>query len=141
MIIALGDFGIHELMKLFNRIYNTGNFVKCMCESVFIALSKVEGTLECGKHRTISIISQVTKIMLRVILKRIRSKIRPEISEEQFGFVPGKGTRNAIFCLRTLPERCIEMQKSLYICFIDYEKDVLLMVLPRLEHHQYMFLL
>ena len=122
MIIALGDFGIEELTKLFNRIYNTGNFVKCMCESVFIALPKVEGTLECGKHRTISIISQVTKIMLRVILKRIRSKIRPEISEEQFGFVSGKGTRNAIFCLRTLSERCIEIQKSLYICFIDYEK-------------------
>ena len=122
MILALGDFGIDQLTTLFNRIYSTGNFVKCMCESVFIALPKVEGTLECAKHRTISIISQVTKIMLRVILKRIRSKIRPEISEEQYGFVAGKGTRNAIFCLRTLSERCIEMQKSLHICFIDYEK-------------------
>ena len=91
-------------------------------KSVFVALPKVEGTLECSKHRTISIISQITKMMLRVILKRIRSKIRPEIAEEQFGFGLGKGTRNAIFCLRTLSERCIEMQKSLYICFIDYEK-------------------
>ena len=122
MILALGEFGVIELTKLFNKIYASGNVIECMCESVFITLPKVEGTLECKKHRTISIISQVTKILLRVILKRIRSKIQPEISDEQFGFVSGKGTRNAIFCLRTIAERSIEVQKNLYICFVDYEK-------------------
>ena len=122
MILTLGEFGVIELTKLFNKIYTSGNVVECMCESVFVTLPKVEGTLECKKHRTISIMSQVTKILLRVILKRVRSKIQPELSEEQFGFVPGKGTRNAIFCLRTIAERAIEVQKNLYVCFVDYEK-------------------
>ena len=122
MILALGEFGVDELTKLFNKIYASGKIIECMSESVFIALPKVEGTLECKKHRTISIMSQVTKVMLRVILKRVRSKIQPEISEEQFGFVSGKGTRNAIFCLRTMAERSIEVQKNLYVCFVDYEK-------------------
>ena len=40
----------------------------------------------------------------------------------QFGFVPDKSTRNAIFTLSMLAERCIEMQKDLYLCFIDYSK-------------------
>ena len=40
----------------------------------------------------------------------------------QFVFVPDKGTRNAIFTLSMLMERCIEVQKDLYICFIDYSK-------------------
>jgi len=35
---------------------------------------------------------------------------------------PDKGTRNAIFILRMLSERAIEMQKDIYVCFIDYEK-------------------
>ena len=66
--------------------------------------------------------SQITKIVLRVILERIRGKIRREISEEQYGFMQGKGTRNAIYILRMLSERAIEMQRDLFICFIDYEK-------------------
>ena len=45
-----------------------------------------------------------------------------KISQLQFGFVPDKGTRNAIFTLSMLAERCIEMQKDLYLCFIDYSK-------------------
>ena len=122
MILTLGEFGVNELTKLFNKIYASGNIIECMCESIFITLPKVEGTLECKKHRTISIMSQVTKILLRIILKRVRSKIRPELSQAQFGFVSGKGTRNAIFCLRTIAERSIEVQKNLYVCFVDYEK-------------------
>ena len=55
-------------------------------------------------------------------LNRVRTKIRPAISEEQFGFVQGRGTRNAIFTFRVLAERVIEVQKDLYICFVDYEK-------------------
>ena len=33
-----------------------------------------------------------------------------------------KGTTNAIFSLRTLMERAIDVQKDLYLCFIDYSK-------------------
>ena len=75
MLHALGDFAVEQLTSLFQKIYETGNIVDSMCESVFVALPKIEGTLECSKHRTLSIMSQITKILLRVILKRIRAKI------------------------------------------------------------------
>ena len=57
-------------------------------------------------------------------MARMRNKITPEIAEEQCGFVKDKGTRNAIYLymLRTLTERAIEIQKDLYLCFIDYTK-------------------
>ena len=32
------------------------------------------------------------------------------------------GTRNAIFTLRMICKRSIEMQKDIYLCFIDYTK-------------------
>ena len=94
-------------------MYDDGNIVKSLCESVFVTIPKVEGTLECSKHRTISIMSQITKIMLRVILTRIRAKIRPQISQQQFGFMARKGTRNAIFTLRVLAERAIDVKKKI----------------------------
>jgi len=64
----------------------------------------------------------VTKIMPRILMMTARSKIRPEIFKAQCGFVSDSGTRNAVFMIRTLMERDIEMKKDLYMCFIDYCK-------------------
>ena len=44
------------------------------------------------------------------------------MQEEQYGFTEGKGTRNAIFNMRMITERAIEVQKNVFMCFIDYEK-------------------
>jgi hypothetical protein len=40
----------------------------------------------------------------------------------QCGFVEDCGIRNAIFMLRNISERAIQMKKDLYVCFIDYAK-------------------
>ncbi|GFS03921.1 LINE-1 reverse transcriptase [Elysia marginata] len=53
-------------------------------------------------------------------MTRIRSKIRPEIAESQFGFVPDRGTRHAVFTLSGLMEGAVE--GDVYLCFIDYSK-------------------
>ncbi|GFO19236.1 LOW QUALITY PROTEIN: tigger transposable element-derived protein 6 [Plakobranchus ocellatus] len=54
--------------------------------------------------------SHITKILLKIIMLRIRNKIKPEIAEEECGFVEDKGTSNAIYILRTLIERALEVQ-------------------------------
>ena len=57
-----------------------------------------------------------------VKILRLRSRIQPETGREQFGFVEDAGARNAIFVLRIITERAVEMQKDIYMCFIDYPK-------------------
>ena len=44
-----------------------------------------------------------------------------EISKEQFGFMKGKSTTDAIFSLRQLQEKFREGQKDLHSVFIDLE--------------------
>ena len=122
LIAALDELGIKSVTKLVNNIYDTGTIPEDMKRSVYIALPKKPGTVDCDQHRTISLMSHLTKILLRVLMNRIRNKILPEVSETQFGFMKDKGTRNAIFALKTLMERSIEVQKDLYLCFIDYSK-------------------
>ena len=114
--------GIGMTTKLLNAIYDSGTIPEDLAKSVFIALPKIPGATECELHRTISLMSHITKVLLRVLMLRMRKSLRPEIAKTQFGFVPDKGTRNAIFTLSMLMERCIEVQKYLYICFIDYSK-------------------
>ena len=122
MLRAADEVTVKHITDIANKVYNSGEIPKQMSQSVFIAIPKVAGTLDCEKHRTLSIMSQLTKIILKVILKRIRGRIYEEVAGEQCGFVKGKGTNNAIFLLRVLGERIIEKQKDLYVCFIDYEK-------------------
>ncbi|GFO14782.1 condensin complex subunit 3, partial [Plakobranchus ocellatus] len=93
-----------------------------LSKSIFIALPKKPGATECELHRTISLMSHITNILLKIIMLRIRNKIKLEIAEEQCGFVEDKGTSNAIYILRTLIERTLEVQKDVYLCFIDYTK-------------------
>ena len=120
MLEAMEWWGIDKVTDLSNMIYSTGEIPAPMQISTFITIPKKPEAMECNKHRTISIMSQLCKIICRVIMNRIRNKINFEISEEQYGF--RKGTTNAIFNMRMLSERAVEMQKDVYLCFIDYEK-------------------
>ena len=88
IITTLEDLGIDLVTKLLNSIYDSGNIPKDMLKSVFITLPKSPGATECELHRTISLMSHFTKVLLRVLMNRMRKSLRPEISKTQFGFVP-----------------------------------------------------
>ena len=124
MIEALGEWGCEVVAQLANKIYDTGQTRTQMQLSSLIIITKKPGTMECNKHRTISIMSQLSKIILRVILNRIRSRIMPEKSEEQYGSRKDKGTTKAILLLRMISERAIEIQRDVFLCFIEYQKAV-----------------
>ena len=44
------------------------------------------------------------------------------IDEMQFGFMPGRGTTDAIFILRHLQEKHVAKNKKFYCAFVDLEK-------------------
>ena len=111
MIESLGEKWLDIVTEIASKIYEKGATPSQMRDTIMIKVAKVEGTLKCKQHRTISIMNHIAKIILRVITERIRSKIRPEIAEEQFGFVANSGTTNAIFTLNRLIENAIKVQK------------------------------
>ena len=122
MVVAVGGRGVTEIPNLANMMYSEGRFPEQMYKSIFIIIPRVKGTAKCEKHRKISLMSHVTKLVLRVIMNRLRGRTLSEISEVQYGFMSDRGTMNAIFVLRRLVERMIEKQKDVYVCVIDYSK-------------------
>ena len=101
-------------------MYQEGCFPEKINISIFITLPKVSGTAKCEKRLTISLMSHVTHLFLRVLMNRLRVRSLMEISQVQYGFMPDRGTRNAIFVLRRLVKRSIQNQKDVFTCFIDY---------------------
>ena len=66
------------------------------------------------------LLDHVMKGMERVIETIIRERII--IDSMQFGFMPGRGTTDAIFILRQIQEKHLAKQKRLYFAFVDLEK-------------------
>ncbi|XP_063601694.1 uncharacterized protein LOC134777773 [Penaeus indicus] len=108
MIKTLGDTRIKMMTSLINAIYDEGRIPKELCTSVFIALPKKAGAKNCELSRAINLMSHVTKMILKILLERTKG----ELAGEQYGSMPDKGTRNAVFVLRMVSERTILVQKS-----------------------------
>ena len=60
---AAGKIGIKNITEHANRIYNSGSIPEKMKESEFIVTLKKEGVVEYSRHRIISIMSQMSKII------------------------------------------------------------------------------
>ena len=63
---------------------------------------------------------QCLKVVERIVETLIRDIIR--IDDVQFGFMPGRGTIDAIFILRQIQEKYLAKKLPLYFAFVDLEK-------------------
>ena len=75
--------------------------------------------MNCCNYRRIKLLCHSMKLYERVHENRLRNIMSK--SEEQFGFVNGKSTTDAIFALRQLQERYREGQQDLHCVFIYLE--------------------
>ena len=119
---ALEVMGLDLVHDLIDHIYETGVVPDEMLKSVVVTLPKKPGATECENFRKISLMSQALKLLLRIMVQRIEKKAHFLISKEQSRFMPDRGTRNAILCLRVIAERLLNHQQILFVCFIDFVK-------------------
>ena len=59
--------------------------------------------LERGNYRGLKLTEQVMKVLERIVDGLIRQVVSTD--DSQFGFVPGRGTTDAVFVVRQLQER------------------------------------
>ena len=64
--------------------------------------------------------SDLLFLLEHILATIIRTQV--DIDAMQFGFMPGRGTTNAIFILRQVHEKYLGKHKDLYFAFVDLEK-------------------
>ena len=74
------------------------------------------------KYCTIVLISQASKVMLKILQARLQQYVNCELWDVQTGFRKGRGTRNQIANIHCIIEKAREFHKNIYFCFIDYAK-------------------
>ena len=117
-----GDCMIDALTIICNKIWLTGEWPMLWTKSLIITLPKKGNLQKCENYRTISLISHLSKVMLKIILNRLTPEAENIIAEEQAGFRRGRSTTEQIFNLRVLCEKYLQHQQDLYHAFIDFKK-------------------
>ena len=91
-------------------------------KSVFIPVPKKGSAKECSNYHTIGLISQASKVMLKILQARLQQYVNRELTDGQAGFRKGRGTKQQIANIRWIIEKVRDFQKNIYFCFIDYAK-------------------
>ena len=121
MIRAVGDMGASMIRDLEAAIMPDGKVLSDWEQSSIVCLYKGKGhTLERGNYRSLKLTEQVMKILERIVDGLIRQLM--SIDNSQFGFIPGRGTIDAIFVVSQLQEKYLAVSKRLYMAFVDLEK-------------------
>ena len=121
MFIAEDDCSVEWLTSICNLIVAQGRIPDDWRSSILLPVFKWKGDpMECGSYRAIELLEHVMKVIERVFERRIRVKVK--IDAMQFGFVPRKGTTDAIFSVRMMQEKYGCKTKKLYFDLVDFEK-------------------
>ena len=110
------------LVDFFNDIYKSGIIPHDWLRSTFATLPKKANAKFCNEYRTISLMSHILKLFLKIVHGRIYRKCEQSMGDTQFGFRNGFGTREALFGIQVLAQRCRDVNVDVFACFIDYEK-------------------
>ena len=71
---------------IFQQIWKTQQCPQDWKRSVFIPIPKKGNAKECSNYRTLALISQTSKVMLKILQARLQQYMNHELSDVQAGF-------------------------------------------------------
>ena len=85
--------------------------------SVFIPIPKKGNAKECSNYHTIALISQASKVMLKVLQARLQQYVNHELPDVQAGFSKGRGTRGQIANIHRIIKNARVPDKHLFLFY------------------------
>jgi len=115
---AMGNVGAKWLQRIFNIAWENMKVPEDWQKAIVVPIWKKKGNKrDCGTYRGISLLSHAGKMYAKILEKRLRPSVEPQLSHCQFGFRKNKGCTDAIFTLRQLCETAIEYGREK--CFVE----------------------
>ena len=118
----LKDDAVKVLHSICQQLWKTQQWPQDWKRSVFIPIPKKGNAKECSNYCTLALISQASKVMLKIVQARFQQYMNCKLSDVQAGFRKGTGTRDQIANIHWIIKKARAFQKNIYFCFIDYAK-------------------
>ena len=117
------DVLIEFWVKLFNRVYNSGEVPAEWSKGIIITLYKGNGThCDPKNYRGITLLSCIGKLFTSVLNNGLTlfCNAYDVIKENQAGFRKEYSTTHHIFTLKCLIDLCLSRKEKMYCAYIDY---------------------
>ena len=118
----LKDDAVKVLNSIRQQIWKTQQWPQDWKRSVFVLIPKKSNAKECSNYHTIALISQASKVMLKILQVRLQQYKNLELPDVQAGFSKGREIRDQIAIIHWIIEKAKEFQKKIYLHFTDYAK-------------------
>ena len=92
----LKDDAVKMLHSICHQTWKTQQLSQDWKRSVFILISKKGNAKGYSNYCTIALISQASKVMLKILQMRLQQYMNQELPDIQAGFRKGRGTRDQI---------------------------------------------
>ena len=92
----LKDDAVKVLHSICQQIWETQQWPQDWKRSVFIPVPKKGNAKECSNYHTIALISQASKVMLKILQARLQQYVNLELPGVRAGFRIGRETRDQV---------------------------------------------
>ena len=119
--MASGEVGLSVMVELCQCVFDGRGMPDEWKISVVVPIFNEKGdVMSCGAFRGAKLLEHAMKVVERVLERSIRTLIGTNL-KMQFGFMPGKGTADAIFVVRRMQGEYQDKEKTFYMCFVNLE--------------------
>ena len=108
----LKDNAVKVLHSICQEIWKTQQWPRDWERSIFIPIPKKGNPKECSNYPTIALVSNASKVMLKILQARLQQYMNHETADVQAGFRKGRGTRDQIANIPWILEKAREFQKK-----------------------------
>ena len=101
----LKDDAVKVLHSICQQIWRTQQWPQDWKRSFFIPIQKKGNAKEWSNDCTIALISQASKVMLKLLQAKLQQYVNQELPDVQAGFRKGRGTRDQIANIHWINEK------------------------------------
>ena len=109
---TLKDDAVKVLHSVCQQIWKTQQWPQDWKTSVYILIPKKEMAKKCSNYRTIALISNASKVMLKILQVRLQKFLNQELPDVQARFRKGRGTRDQITNIHWIIEKARELKRE-----------------------------
>ena len=118
-----------HLVKLFNRILDTGKYPALWSFGLIVPIHKKDDRSKVENYRGITLLSALGKLVTSILNNRLYDYMvqKGNMKAEQGGFRKMHGTVDSIFTLKKLIDKYVKSKPQkhrnlLFSCFVDFRK-------------------
>ncbi|XP_066932796.1 uncharacterized protein [Clytia hemisphaerica] len=111
---------IQVIQRITNNLWENLDLPNAWGNSHLRTLWKGKGSKkDASKYRGLSIGSTICKLVVNIILFRLRDWYECQLTDEQNGFRPNRGTTDGIYTVKRIHQISHRKQQPLYLLFVD----------------------